>query len=58
MKRNENRLEPVGHLDVDAVHEYDRIVGVQMDKESYQRVIPRIREDATLFPVGSASKGD
>ena len=29
-----------------------------MDKESYQRVIPRIREDATLFPVGSASKGD
>ena len=29
-----------------------------MDKESYQRVIPRIREDATLFPVDSASKGD
>ena len=29
-----------------------------MDKESYQRVIPRIREDATLFPVDSAPKGD
>ena len=29
-----------------------------MDKESYQRVIPRIREDVTLFPVDSASKGD
>jgi hypothetical protein len=29
-----------------------------MDKESYQRVIPRIREDATLFPTGPASKGD
>lgn len=29
-----------------------------MDKESYQRIIPRIREDATLFPVDSASKGD
>ena len=29
-----------------------------MDKESYQRIIPRIREDATLFPMGPASKGD
>ena len=29
-----------------------------MDKESYQRVIPRIREDATLFPIGITSKGD
>ena len=29
-----------------------------MDKDSYQRVIPMIREDASLFPIGSASKGD
>lgn len=28
------------------------------DKESYQRVIPRIWEDASLFPVDSASIGD
>ena len=29
-----------------------------MDKESYHRVIPRIREDATLFPIDPTSKGD
>ena len=29
-----------------------------MDKESYHRVSPRIREDATLFPIDPTSKGD
>ena len=29
-----------------------------MDKESYHRVIPRIREDKTLFPFEEPSLGD
>ena len=29
-----------------------------MDKESYHRVIPRIREDKTLFPFEEPSIGD
>ena len=28
------------------------------DNESYKRVIPGIGEEATLFPIGSTSKGD
>ena len=29
-----------------------------MDKESYHRVIPRIREDKTLFPYEEPTKGE
>ena len=29
-----------------------------MDKESYHRVIPRIREDKTLFPDEKPTKGE
>ena len=29
-----------------------------MDKESYHKVVPRIREDKTLFPLEEPSIGD
>ena len=36
----------------------DFMTRTAMDKESYHRVIPRIREDKTLFPDEEPTKGE